>query len=185
MRHFGRRLTLLFTLCAACGGKATQVTPLALVPCDIPGVGSPDTLWRQVRASGFTVCVPASWRSSEQGRDSADPQHWSGDGASLTWGLGRPPSLEGQDVRVTGRVVAGRNPRPAPVTISACLRRTTPLAVDGGSLLVTEVNCDGRRTTTAMSTTPEVYVQCEAFTTKGADLVHRVVQTIRFPSNPR
>jgi len=85
-------LSLVAVVCLPGGGLQSQSTPAAPPPCPIPGVGSPDSLWRQVRASGFTFCVPVSWKPGGHGRDSVDANQWKGDGTSVTWGVGRPRS---------------------------------------------------------------------------------------------
>ena len=69
-------VALVAVVPAVCGGLSSQTAPVG--PCAIPGVGTPDSLWRQVRASGFTFCVPGDWRPSGRARDSLDAQRWNG-----------------------------------------------------------------------------------------------------------
>src|SRR5437667_5174470 len=113
MRHTLPYLALV-AVGAASGGLSSQTAPVA--PCAIPGVGTPDSVWHQVRASGFTFCVPPAWEPSGHSHDSIDAQRWHGYGGSVTWDLGRPRSFLGPDVvlTVTGTIVRGNNPRPLP-----------------------------------------------------------------------
>ncbi len=72
MRHTPAVLTLVPGLYAGCAGQSSQTVPMALVPCAVPGIGTPDSVWHQVRASGFTFCVPPGWQPSGHCHDSID-----------------------------------------------------------------------------------------------------------------
>jgi hypothetical protein len=171
-----------------CGGHSSEAAPVALLPCAITGVGTPDSVWHRVRASGFTFCVPPDWRPNGHPHDSIDAKQWLGDGGSLTWDVGSPRSFIGRDVvlKVSGSVVRGTNPRPIPQESSVCSpRKNTPLAPDGGSLLVTEVECQRQWTITAWSARPQIYVQGEAYSERVAELLRRVMEAIRFTSSAR
>jgi hypothetical protein len=195
MRHTLAVLTLVPALYTGCAGQSSQTVPVALVPCAVPGIGTPDSVWHQVRASGFTFCVPPAWQPTGHSHDSIDAKRWQGDGGSVTWDLGRPPDLKRGIVMtatapivVTGR---GSNMPPPPVPRlpppPPCTPRTntTPLTLDGVSLLVTQVQCHPTWTITAWSTTPPIYVLGEAHSAKVAELVLRIVQTLRFTSSAR
>jgi hypothetical protein len=53
--------------------------------------------------------------------------------------------------------------------------------VDGGLVLITQLECDGVNwTTTGWSTQPSIYVQGEAHTAALAALLVRIMETIRF-----
>ena|SRR2546425_7110742 len=197
MRHTRLLLTLIAALGGACGGRPSQVAPVALMPCAVPGVGTPDSVWHQVRASGFTFCVPVSWQPSGHAHDSTDAQHWKGEnGLVVRWGLGRPPLpiVVGYEVTGTvsrpGTVFRGGAAPPLPMPrhqfqCSRPLQSNTPLTVDGGSLVVTQVLCQSTWTMTAWSTAPAIYVQGEAHSAQDADVLLTVLQTIRFPTPPR
>jgi TonB family protein len=162
------------------------VSPVSLVSCAGPGVGTPDAVWHRVHASGFTFCVPPSWRPSGPSRDSIDAKQWHGDGGSLTWDLGLPRSFTGPDVvlKVTGSVVVGNNPRPVPEEPHLCSpRKTTLLRVDATNLLVTEVECQRQWTITAWSTLPAMYVQSEGFSESVADVLRLIMETIHFAAS--
>jgi len=184
------RLSLLVAALCLPSSLQSQSTPAAPPPCTVPGVGSPDSLWRQVRASGFTFCVPAAWKPGGHAHDSVDANQWKGDGTSVTWGLGRPRSglvrVTTTDARtpIVGRGSGVVGPPPPPVRAQKCAPPTnTPITVDGGLVLITQLECDGVNwTTTGWSTQPAIYVQGEAHTAKLADLLVRIMQTIRFRS---
>ncbi len=186
MCHTARFLSVCVLFC--CGGQPLLAMQVAVVPCAVPGVGSPDSLWRQVRASGFTFCVPASWKPSGHAHDSVDAPQWKGDGTSVTWGLGRPPSGIGRisSAEISGRIVYGSSGmgtmEPARVVIHKCEPATNiPFTVDGGIVLITQVRCEGVNwTTTGWSTAPAIYVQGEAHTAQLAELLVRIMRTIRF-----
>src|SRR5881409_1469253 len=109
MRHTLPYLALV-AVGAASGGLSSQTAPVA--PCAIPGVGTADSVWHQVRASGFTFCVPPAWQPAGHAHDSIDAKHWHGDGSFVTWDLGRPPAFVvlGPRRTITGTVV--RSPYP-------------------------------------------------------------------------
>ena len=190
MCQTARFLSVCVLFC--CGGQPLYAMQVAVVACAVPGVGSPDSLWRQVRATGFTFCVPASWKPSGHAHDSVDALQWKGDGTSVTWGRGRPPSGIGRNssAEISGRVVYGSSGmgsvEPGRMVIHKCEPASnTPFTVDGGVVLVTQVRCEGVNwTTTGFSTAPAIYVQGEAHSAERADLLVRIMRTIRFTSSP-
>jgi len=185
MRHTLPYLALV-AVGAASGGLSSQTAPVA--PCAIPGVGTPDSVWHQVRASGFTFCVPPAWRPAGGPHDSIDAKQWHGGKGSLTWDLGHPRSFTGRDVvlKITGRIVRGMpgtNPSPIPEDSHLCSPlKTTTLTQDGVTLFITELECQRQWTITAWSRTPAIYVQGEGFSDRVADQLRRIPNTIRFPS---
>lgn len=192
MRHTLPTLILVPTVCLACGGPGSPPVPMAATPCAVPGVGSPDSLWRQVRASGFTFCVPSDWQPSGRARDSLDAPRWEGTGGSITWALGPPRTMMAPGCRmsVTGRVVTGSNPTPLPPPDRFPSGRsprstTTTFIVDSVTLVVTETVCQGTWTTTAWSSAPRMYVQGVAQTATMTELQLLVMQTIRFAAARR
>ncbi len=180
---------LIVVLGAACGGRPSPVTPAAAVPCPLTGVGSADAAWRQVRASGFTFCIPASWPAHGQTRDSIDPRRWSAEDGWLTWGLGPPPFeiTTGYSV-VVGVVVQGTatmsavSPLPGPANTRdarGCSRKNTPVTMADSAFMITQVLCRGTWTMTAWSPAPAVYVQGVAHDIRDAERLLIVLQTIR------
>jgi hypothetical protein len=193
MRTTLASFTLVPALCAGCGGQSAQTVPVALVPCAVPGIGAPDAVWHQVRASGFTFCVPPAWRPLGHASDSIDAKRWHGDGSSVTWDLGRPTAstvMMSVTTEIVGVPSAGRIPPPGPpraLLPQACVQQTTttPLNLDGVSLLVTQVQCPPTWTTIAWSTAPPIYVKGEAHSGKGAEVLLLIIQTLRFTSRAR
>ena len=177
-----RALTLIGALCVACTHPAAAPTA-TLVPCAISGVGSPDAPWRQVQAAGFTFCLPESWRPNGRTKDGVDAQAWKGGRSSVTWGLGRPTSIVGPDVTftVTGQVVTGGTPAPTPLPAEQqCSQpENTQYMIGSVLLVVTQIDCHGTWTTTGWSTNPAIYIQGEAASPEGAQLLLLAMLTLR------
>jgi len=181
--------TVCFGFSAACSHAPSSALPLAFKPCQVSGVGPVDSSWRQVRASGFTFCIPGTWRPGEPASDSLDPKSWSGQEGSVTWGLGRPASIypPGPVSEGTMPVVVvprGALPNPGGPTGSVkslCLQPTaTPITIDSVVVSVTQTSCHSVWTTTAWSAAPSMYVQGEAHTSERAKLLNAIIVTIRF-----
>ena len=180
-------LALLPVLCVAQGGSP----PAPPTPCAVPGVGSPGAPWRQVRASGFTFCVPGDWRPSGHAPDSLDAPQWNVAGGSLSWNIGQSPARSSDcTIEVRMQVVhegrMGRNPTPAgppQVRTSDGPRHqpATSITVDGVTLVIDQVECQGRWMTTALGTTPRVVITAVARTLQTAQQQLAAIHTIRFP----
>src|SRR5688500_10793533 len=78
---FRALLGMSLAACAARTGTARDESLQPLPGC--PGrVGEADgTVWQEVQAEGFSVCVPADW-SRESG------SAWQGDGGKISWASG-------------------------------------------------------------------------------------------------
>ena len=193
MKSVHGRLILFCSLCLACAHPGTSTTPVALTRCPIAGAGPIDSSWHQVRASGFTFCVPGGWRPSRPASDSLDARAWSGKEGSLVWGLGRPDSVGARGRTATIRVpivrggmVGPGNAPSSPRVSTPCLEpTTTTYTVDSVIVVVTQTACHGTWMTTAWSTTPAVYVQGEADSPKQAQLLNAIMVTIHFSSPER
>ena len=195
MRHTLRSLTLLPALGVACTQPAPPPVPVAVVPCAVSDVGSVDSSWRQLRASGFTFCVPGSWRPSHPTPDSLAARVWKGNESSVSWDLGRPPSMIAPDVvfaETTSVVTVTRtNPVPpaslprGPASQPCSQPTNTPFMIGSVLVVVTQIKCQQTWTTTGWSTAPPIYVQGEAHTPKGAELLLAMMQTIRFTAPRR
>jgi len=185
---------LLSSSCIACAHAVPSTIPVALTHCPIAGVGPVDSSWHQVRASGFTFCVPGAWRPSRAALDSLDPRAWSGKEGSIVWGVGQPDSLGVQARRaahISVPIVRSGTVGPVgPGTVSSsgrvpapCLEpTTTPYTFDSVVVVVTQTACHGTWMTTAWSTTPAVYVQGQAHSPEKAQLLNAIMVTIRFTS---
>jgi len=197
MRYHLRSPTLFAALCGAlcvaCTHSVPSTLPMAFTPCPVSGLGPVDSSWRQVRAAGFTFCIPRSWRPSRPASDSLDARAWRGKEGSLTWDLGRPASITPSDtvrvVTVTIGTVGGMSPppaNPAPLTRQSmpCLPSSQPtntsFIVDSVIVVVTQAACRGTWITTAWSTAPAIYVQGEAHSPEEARLLNAIMVTIRF-----
>lgn len=186
------RQALAVCLIAACSKPASNIAPVAVVACSEPGVGSTSLPWRQVRASGFTFCVPGDWRAAGASRSGSDANRWSGNGASLAWDLGRVASLvpneqleaEGYIVTVGpgGGSVASVPARPPSVDpAQPCPPATnTPHLVGNVALFVTQAHCQGVWVTTAWSIQPAMYVQGQARTPEAAEVLRSIMATLHF-----
>ena len=177
-------LTLIGGLCLACTHPGAAPTPATAVPCAVSGVGSPDSPWRQVRARGFTFCLPESWRPSGPTKNGLDAQAWKGTRGSVSWGLGRPTSIIGPDVKftVTGQVVTGSGtpaPTPLPAEQQCSQPENTQYMIGSVLLVVTQIDCHGTWTTTAWSTNPAIYIQGEAGSPEDAQLLLSAMLTLR------
>jgi len=175
-------------LIAACR-HSSPAFPVAFTSCRFAALGPVDSSWRQVRASGFTFCVPGSWHASRPASDTLDPMTWSGQEGSVTWGLGRPASMypPGLVAQITVPIVtvpAGGMPNPGQPTGKIerlCPDPTaTPFIIDSVVVVVTQTACHGIWKATAWSTTPPVYVQGEAHSVERAKLLNAIIATIRF-----
>ena len=199
MRPGVRSWMLIFpsclSLCAACTHSPPSSLPSTFAPCSMAGVGPVDSSWRQVRASGFTFCVPASWRPSGAATDSVDPTLWHGREGSVTWHLGRPESTSsmGRRADITVAVVTTGTPVLAPPYPAAPSASTgdaescaqpanTPYVVDSVTVVVTQTACRGTWMTTAWSTTPAMYVQGQTHAVENTKVLNAIMVTIRFAS---
>jgi len=194
--HDRRFFALLAALCAAlwvaCTPPVRSTLPVAFTPCPISGVGPVDSSWRQVRASGFTFCIPGSWQPSRPASDSLDARSWRGKEGSVAWNLGRsesigPPSRRVDIVGTVATVGGMPPPPPSPVPPmgrpeSCSQPMSTPYTVDSVVVVVTQTACRGTWTTTAWSTAPPIYVQGEAHSAEDAKLLNAIMVTIRFAS---
>ena len=190
-----RSPTILFALCLALGVACARPVPSTLsasfTPCPISRLGPVDSSWRQVRGSGFTFCIPGSWRPSRQTSDSLDARAWRGQEGSVTWGVGRPEAT-GPTVRraeIVGAVgttggmpLPPANPAPIQRPASCSPVTNTPFTVDSVAVVVTQTACRGTWMTTAWSSAPAIYVQGVAFSAENAKLLNAIMVTIRFAS---
>ncbi len=160
--------------------------------CPVAGVASVDSTWRQVHASGFTFCVPGSWRAQGHGQDQVDARDWAGVEGSITWDTGAPPRITRphRQYEITGTItnVAPGQPIPPPTPQAAptpagpepCLQPTTTPHLAGNVVLfITRDNCEGTWTTTAWSAQPRIYVRGQVRSEQAAELLRLVMQTIQ------
>jgi hypothetical protein len=187
-------LLLGLALSLAPGTPASAQASGPVTPCAASGVSTVDSTWRQVRGSGFTFCVPGSWRARGHGRGDADAKDWTGEEGTITWGMGSPPSaMPDQEYEVTGTVtqLSPGEPMPLPPPTNESLQvsshsppcsqpTTSPRLVGGVVVFVTRVSCAGTWITTAWSANPRIYVRGQAHSEKAAALEVVVMQTVEF-----
>jgi hypothetical protein len=196
MRHPGWILMLVPALSVANCARASAQGSGSVTPCTVSGVALIDSTWRQVRASGFTFCVPGSWRPQGHGQDTLDAKQWAGDEGFVEWDTGAPPPtpMPNQQYIITGTVIQSGglpsvpppSPRPAPVPIgpTECPQsRTTPRLVGQVVLFTTQANCEGTWTTTVWSFQPRIYLRARARYEKAATLLVAVAETVNV-TNP-
>jgi hypothetical protein len=143
-------------------------------PCTAVVTGADLAGWKEVRATGFTFCVPASWRPSGRARGGVDARTWRGGGGEVTWGTGTFRSTTTTTTMVTVR--AG-DPLPAPPAGQS--NRFTE--VIGGSVAdLWDNRVDGKHYTGAKWARPSMYVAGES-RDAGTSRIHlQVYRTVRF-----
>ena len=152
-----------------------------------------DMLWREIRAAGFTFCVPASWRSHGPAAGPAlDPRTWRSPtrpyepaSASITWGTGVPPTHFETRTEIVVSRGGGELPQrsttalPSPPDV-----RYTEL-LGGRTAEVSEWRSDGPvHHTEARWPDPAVYLQGEAHSEMLAQLLLAIHRTVRFTPAP-
>jgi hypothetical protein len=96
------RLIMWIAVCVAgCASQPRVADSAGTATAGFPACTAPpsptEMLWREIRAPGFTFCVPASWRSEGPAAGPAlDPRTWRAPitypSTSITWGTGVPPA---------------------------------------------------------------------------------------------
>ena len=190
MRRYAIPVGLMCAVVGACGRAASPPTPVAVVPCALAGIGTADLPWREVRASGFTFCVPVSWRPKGRGRPGLDAVVWTNSSsAALRWGRGQPPPLALGSGMVQGTIVSvvpapGGIPQlPSPsytVVPPPCSPAATQAEDIGGrTFAVTQVQCQGAYILTAVCLQPALYLRAAAEDQSDAAVELAIVQTVR------
>ncbi len=167
-------------------------------PCTASGVAAVDSTWRQVLASGFTFCVPGSWRPQGHGQDKLDAKDWTGLEGSITWDTGAPPSIAPPQRRgeITGTITyvspgeqmppPTPQPVPTPTGPEPCAQPTTTPHLAGNVVLfITQGSCEGTWTTTAWSAQPRIYVRGQVHSEKAAELLRLVTETVQVAAPTR
>jgi hypothetical protein len=170
----------------ACAGRASDPdaaasSAAAVVPCTAPPSPA-DTLWREVRAAGFTFCVPASWRAHGTVASGAvDAYTWRSPSASITWGTGAPPTRVERKTEIVvmraGELSPQHTARPPDV------RHYTEL-LGGRTADVSEWHFSELHHTEARWRDPAVYLQGETRSATMAQLLLAIHRTVRFTTAP-
>lgn len=160
-------------------GAAAQESPPATTdpevrPCSVTVPGTDVTGWKEVRAAGFTFCVPASWRPAGRARNGVDARTWRGAGGEVAWGTGTYRST----TTIT-TVVTVRSGDPLPAPPAGQVNRFAE--VIGGSVAdLWDNQFDGKHYTGAKWARPSVYVAGESRDAMTARLQLHVYRTVRF-----
>lgn len=170
-----RHLTLLLLLTVACAGPSAQVTtnPSAAVSADEQSVACrvpvpSGEAWRQVRAEGFTFCVPRSWRVRD-GRATYT-------GGSVQWRQGTYSRVP----FTVGRVESGR---PPPAMAGSRAEQFTE-TIDDRSAQLWLLSSRGTISTGASWSDPAMYFTGEARDEAMAAEHFAVYRTVRFVERP-
>lgn len=165
-------LSLLFV---PLGAAAQESTAPEVRPCAATVPGTDLTGWREVRATGFTFCVPAGWRAVGRVRkNGVDARTWRGGGGEVKWGTGEYRSVA---TATTVTVVSGpvsAIPRP-----SGNVNRYSEV-IGGKRADLWDNEREGRSYTGAEWSAPAVYVAGESRDRATARLQLQVIRTVRF-----
>ena len=180
------RVGLALGLAACAARTGTPDATAYLTPgstCRVP-TPTTDSLGREVRAAGFTFCVPVSWRSQGRAASAAvDPRTWRSASGTITWGTGDPPT---RDMIATKTVVL-REGDPPPQSMPRPDVRNYTESLGGRTAEVTEMHGQNLHLTEARWRDPAVYLHGESRTFATAQLLLAIHRTVRFtlePSSP-
>jgi len=170
------RGALVATLACSGGAPRTPPTPSPSaepVACPLGDVQPDLATWRQVRADGFTFCVPSDWRAAGGDRSKI----WRHGVSSIEWGTGTP-RLKRVVQSVVVRVPAGSMPPPPPPP-NAEIKRFTE-EIGGQTADMWRNRFDQDYYTGATWTNVNVYLVGETKDVSTADLELRIFRTVRF-----
>jgi hypothetical protein len=149
--------------------------------------------WREIRAAGFTFCVPASWRSHGPAAGPAlDPRTWrsptpSDDpwAASIVWGTGAPPTVfESRTETIVARG-GGELPQRSTTAVPQPPDVRYTELLGGRTAQVSEWVSDGPvHHTQARWHDPAVYLRGETRNEILAELLVAIHRTVRFTPAP-
>lgn len=166
---------LIVPLGAAAQESPPPSTAEQVRPCTAVVPGADLTGWREVRATGFTFCVPASWRPSGRARNGVDARTWRGGGGEVKWGTGTDRSVK--TVTTVSTVVSG--PVSSIPQATGQVNRPSEV-IDGRRADLWENQFEGKFYTGAEWNAPAVYLAGESRDGATARLQLQVVRTVRF-----
>lgn len=174
-------IAVLLTGCASRPDVAeSAASPTAVLPACTAPPSQADTLWREVRAAGFTFCVPGSWRPhGTTGGAALDPRTWRSGSASIEWGTGVPPTR----LTLKTETVVMREGQPPPQTTGRPDVRHYTELLGGRTAEVSEWHFPDLHHTEARWRDPAVYLQGETRSATTAQLLLRIHRTVRFTSD--
>lgn len=148
--------------------------------CTVQSTGIEFSSWQEIRAAGFTFCLPGTWRAQGRGPGGSDPKNWRSGQSSLSWRKGqyRP------QVRTATAVVRADE-------LQAALQRPVPPVqrareeIGGGAAEVWEREVNGTIHSGAQWERPvRIYLAGEAQDPETAALLRQVYRTVRFTTSP-
>jgi hypothetical protein len=181
-----------------CASQPRAADSAASATADFPACTAPpsptDTLWREVRAAGFTFCVPASWSSQGLPAGPAlDPHTWRSPteyhyhhtSATITWGTGVPPArFETRTQHVVSRG-GGELPQRLTTTVPQPPDVRYTEILGGRMAEVSEWRFAGPvHHTEARWRDPGMYLQGETRSERLAQLLLAIHRTVRFTPSP-
>lgn len=178
-------LSVLLVPCGAAAQEAPQAgTPAAERPCAVTLPGADLSGWKEVRATGFTFCVPATWRPSGRARNGVDPHTWRAGSGSVTWGTGtyrgKVVSTTVTTVVITGRAAGGLPPLPPPSGPQGQVRNFAE-PIGGATADLWDNEFEGVNYTGAKWSSPQaVHISGESRDTRTAAVQLQVYRTVRF-----
>lgn len=153
---------------------------LQAAPCQVEVPEGRQEEWQEVRAEGFTFCVPGDWRA-----DGA--RGWQGRNGSVTWGTGdfrqrAQVVTEVVEVRVEPGMSEREMMRAAEEQLGSRGVRTRNLSetVDGKRAEMWQTTADGTYSTGARWEQPRVYLTGRAQNARAARLQLGIYRTVRF-----
>jgi hypothetical protein len=179
------RLALCVVLALACRTAASPGSPpsagaaaLTGAPCSVATEATPAEEWREVRADGFTFCVPPGWAG-----DARTGRVWRGDGAEVRWGTG-----SGREMTTTTRERISRGDilesraDAAQRMIDESQRelREVDEVIGGRPARLTYNRANGTYYASARWEEPAVYFTGTARTLAGAARAMQLYRTVRF-----
>lgn len=156
-------------------GAVPQTTP-----CQVEVPEGSRERWQEVRAEGFTFCVPGDWRpDGERG--------WRGRGGSVTWGTGKPGPVTGVATEVVAvEVQPGMTEREIEraaeekLSLRAPRSRQFSEVVDGKRAEMWQMDMDNVVHTGAQWDAPQVFLMGRARNERAARLQLGIFRTVRF-----
>lgn len=182
---------------AGCASQPRVADSAASATAGFPACTAPpsptDMLWREIRAAGFTFCVPASWRSQGPAAGPAlDPRTWRAptipdepSSASITWGTGATPTRFGTRTETVVSRGGGELPQRSTTAVPQLPDVRYTELLGGRTAEVSEWISDGPvHHTEARWHGPAVYLRGETRSEMLAQLLLAIHHTVRFTPAP-
>ena len=174
LNHTGRfavALVLGVSACQSAGPPASVESPTPMGACTARVLNVDLSGWREVRATGFTFCVPADWTQRDR--------QWQLRSSSVEWNTGDPPPRSGRF-----KVVVAPAGSPVPATSGGIPRPEDRFnateTIGGRRAELNRAKMGDRYQTSARWQAPNVYLDGEAGNLAAAELHLTIYRTVRF-----